>query len=222
MTLIVASGLLMPVSAQAVPVAELVHTSATWLQHNGFPVDNSSAVQVVDSFLEVDEKSMKNEDYLTAAYAMPGKIVFGPASGWQVQKLAWQYGKRKKKLDDEQVYGAHVLLHEVIHSIGFKVWYNEHVTDVDRFYEEGIVDQVSADLMPAYLKQIFNFKVKGVQHSTISYKAEARQVRILSVFGSGAKNYKAYAARKWRVKFLLSDLDTRRQMVYDAHYASMR
>lgn len=222
MTLIITSGLLMPLQAQAIPVAKLVQNSGIWLQHRGIPVENPTIVRTVDSFLDEGQDDMVGQEYQVAAYTVPNKIVFGPISNYGIHALARRYEK-KTKLDDEELFAAHATLHELLHSVSFdNVWYNDRITDEDRWYEEGIVDQVAADFLPAYTKQMFEYRIIHPVLDSLSYKKAAKQVRVLSVFATNSKNSQAYNARKWRIKLLLADLDTRRQMVYDAHHASMK
>lgn len=175
-----------------------------WLSRNGYPVR---------------QFTMGTEPQERPASAAPGSVSVSPLTQRSLNSAAARLGKRGR-LTSAQWDALGALMHEGLHQMRFgrtpDVAGSEPMKPGNaRWYEEGATEAASRDLLPIFARQMYGDAVNAPFMQT-GYPGAVRNVRQLSVFGSGAKTYRDYKARVWRRQFLHADADGRKKMVDDA------
>lgn len=182
----------------------LTQTVYNWLGQHGFPV---TPYQSVEGAASADNRSSASAD--------PGMIYWTPGYSTLLESLASRLGRRGR-LTTGQIEAARVALHEGIHQMRFGrtpgVYQGDYTQPgTGAYWEEASTDAVARDLLPIFTAQIFGHKLNP-QTITDSYDLQVTNLRQLSVYGSGSKNYRTYKARVWRRSFNHADQATREQM----------
>lgn len=177
-----------------------------WLARVGFPVR-------VSQFAYSDDPSMG------AGAANPGAIYISQKERKNLNSVAARWGKRGA-LDDNQIEALRVLMHENLHQMRYgrtPEFYRGNALGTAGGYEEAATEAVTQDLLPIFTAKMYGARLPNSALRTAlggtDYPAQTQNLRQLSVFGSGAKNYMARPARVWRRTFLHSDADARLNMV---------
>jgi hypothetical protein len=157
----------------------------------------------------------------SAGYAAPGQVIIDPSYQGKVNSVAARLGKRGR-MSFDQLDGLRTMMHEALHQMRFGrdpgVVENSRMNQGgSRWFEEGATEAITQDLLPIFARQMYGDSL--ADKSITVYDAPVRNVRQLSVFGSGSKNAQDYKARVWRRSFLHADANTRRDMVAKAQQA---
>lgn len=154
------------------------------------------------------------------AFATPGEVNWTPQYVAALESLAKRLGKRGR-LRPGQLGTASNALHEGIHQMRYGR--TPSVNSGDRntpgtgaYWEEAATDAAAADLLPIFAAKMFGHRVPSLDDAPLAYGDHVTNLRQLSVFGSGAKNYKGYKARVWRRQFSHADAETRQRMADEA------
>lgn len=101
---------------------------------------------------------------------------------------------------------AQLLIHELLH---------QHVApEMDRYVEEGVVEAVAVDLIPAWSWRFLRTRIPSWWLSPVPMYAEhVRNIRAWSTRYSGSRTYRDRAARLARRALLVADEPTRRAML---------
>lgn len=169
-----------------------------WLSRNGYPVRQFTM-------------GTGSTTPGAAGNATPGQVLLDPEYARKVNSAAARLGKRGR-MNLAQFDGLRVLMHEALHQMR----YGRGDGSVDPF-EEGATEAATQDLLPIFARQMYGDSL--ADKSITAYGPQLRNVRQLSVFGSGAKRYQDYKARVWRRQFLHADSDGRTQMADKARAA---
>lgn len=168
-----------------------------WLASVGFPV-RASQFQYAE------------DPAITGGFATPGAVYAGHGQRGALNSVAARWGKRGA-LTESQVEALRILMHENLHQMR----YGRGDGQVDRF-EEGATEAVTQDLLPIFTAKMYGMRIPPNAIRTalggVDYPGQARNVRQLSTFGSGAKTYQDRKARVWRRTFLHADSDERLRM----------
>lgn len=152
----------------------------------------------------------------TKAWATPGRVNWSPSYASALEAIAAKWGKRER-LTAKQVDTIRIALHEGIHQMRYartpELFRGDSATPgTGAYFEEASTEAAARDLLPIFTAKMFGHRIPNQDAVTGSYDAETQNLRHLSVFGSGAKDSKAYAARVWRRTFNHADAATRQQM----------
>lgn len=150
------------------------------------------------------------------AWAHPGRVNWAPDYVAALEKVANRWGKRGR-LTPKQVDTVRVALHEGIHQMRYGRTPGVFEGDATKpgtgaYYEEASTEAAARDLLPIFTAKMFGHRIPNADAVTGDYQTETQNFRHLSVFGSGAKNYKQQKARAWRRTFNHADAATRQQM----------
>lgn len=195
---------------RAASAEDTFRTAAAWLEARHYPVGSGFPVICHES----------NETYAQhwgvgrgweGALAFSGRrgIGLSPRACFFVRWLSSRPSGPVVRNGQAARY-ATLVLHELLHRVGHdSIWYHPRATDEDRWLEEGITEQVARDLTPAYLWHAFRLRHRGpVTYG--AYEDRTAAVRAASVYATGAPNYRAYIARKWREAWIKQNLTGRR------------
>lgn len=179
-----------------------------WLSRNGYPV----------------RQYTMNTGATTpgaAANVSPGQIVLDPEYQGKVKSAAARLGKRGR-MNLTQFDGLRVLMHEALHQMRYgrdpgSAGSAPMAPGNPMWFEEGATEAATQDLLPIFARQMYGDSL--ADKSISAYGPALRNVRQLSVFGSGAKRYQDYKARVWRRQFLHADADGRSRMADAARAA---
>lgn len=94
-------------------------------------------------------------------------------------------------------YGPAVVIHELLHR-------NDRMTCWTEYAEEGVVDALTADLVPIYSSKYWHVKLRH----ELFYPRAVRFVRQRSARATGTP-WRSYTARKWRADLWRADCATR-------------
>lgn len=202
----------------AVPPQELLNHSSNYLERIGFPVGRAPL-----AFAPADALPG------AAASSARGGITFygpGPAAG--LRELADRYGTRGR-LSDRAVDTAHTVIHELVHRIGHRGWYAGWTCEPGAaacvwtwtgaralgqtlaWWEEAAADAVALDVLPHYTRTLFGHRLRSEQPP--AYGPRVRQLRVLSVFGSGGRTWRSAEATGWRSRLVMADYPLRAAML---------
>lgn len=181
-----------------------------WLSRNGYPVR---------------QFTMTTAPQERPASAVPGAVSVSPLTHRSLQSATARLGRRGR-LNSAQWDALGALMHEGLHQMRFGR--TPGVAGADRmqsgnarWYEEGATEAATRDLLPIFARQMYGDAVNAPFMPT-GYPGAVKNIRQLSVFGSGAKRYQDYKARVWRRQFLHADADARMKMVDAASAARVR
>jgi len=123
-------------------------------------------------------------------------------------------GRARRPMSAEAMDQVGALNHELIHT-GSKSLATQ--TPDQRFWEEGITEAVSADVLPAALRQLYGARggrnfYKDARY-TGSFPGRVKSIRQMSVYATGAGKWNDRAARVWRRDLANADADQRAQMM---------
>lgn len=153
--------------------------------------------------------------------ALPGRVDFGPGVLGSVQAAAIRMGRRGP-LNQRQIRGIRTGLHEGLHQVRYGR--TPEVATANVAWEEGVTDAVTRDLLPIAARKLYGRQMMGTRRrerriGPQQFDAEVRNIRQLSVFGSGAGRWEDYKARAWRGRFQRAEQGERQKM-HDAALAA--
>jgi hypothetical protein len=126
-------------------------------------------------------------------------------------------------LNDNQVEALRILLHENLHQMRYgrtPDFYGGDAQGTPGGYEEAAAESVTQDLLPIFTAKMYGMRLPSAPlrdaAGRTAYAPQVRNLRQLSVFGSGAGDYTKRPARVWRRTFLHADANERMRMVSDA------
>jgi hypothetical protein len=185
--------------------ADLNGHMQNWLARNGFPVRQADFAYGIPG--EAPESKF-------GGMAYPGHNFVSVKQRGYLNSAAARLGKRGA-LDEAQVEALRILMHENLHQMR----YGRGDGTADQ-WEEPATEAATQDLLPIFTAKMFGMRLPGAEIRTAlggtDYPGQTKNLRQLSVFGSGAKNYMKRPARVWRRTFLHADSDTRLNMVNQA------
>jgi hypothetical protein len=191
----------------AADVPTLLGHVGNFLGQHGFPVRD---------FQMVDAANAQAGAAGYAGVATPGHVGFSPAMLAQLRGLAGMYGRRRGQLTDAQVEALRVATHEGIHQMRFGRTPEVYSTPRGRRMEEAATEAATQDILPILTTKLFGYRLPGARvrdaFGGTDYPGLTRQLRQLSVFGSGARDFTARPARVWRRTFVHADEAGRERM----------
>jgi hypothetical protein len=194
----------------AAPVADvptLIAHIGNFLGQRGFPVRDFRVGGSLDA---------SNIAAGHAGEALPGEVGFSRAMLSQLRGLAGMYGRRRGALTDPQVEALRVATHEGLHQMRYGRTPDVYNTPRGRRMEEAATEAATQDILPIITAKLFGHRMPGARIRDVldgtDYPGLTRQIRQLSVFGSGASDFTARPARVWRRSFLHADEAGREQM----------
>lgn len=182
-----------------------------WLSRNGFPVRPYTVRNGADIRAGAQ------------AYAYPGKIVFGSEAVPKIDAAASRWGRRGR-MSEQEVKGASVMLHEALHQMRFgRTPFHNGNDDIGTpiGYEEASTEAVTRDLLPIFLAKMYGYRMPKEKTGPFAghegaYSRHVKNIRQMSVFGSGAGKWNDYKARVWRRKFHHATPEDREKMAQAA------
>ena len=181
-----------------------------WLARVGFPVRESTFTYGTPG----DVTSPYH------GYALPGQVFINPSQQKGLDSVAARWGQRGR-LTPQQVESLRLLMHENLHQMR----YGRGTENPDR-WEEAATEAAAQDLLPIFTAKMYGMKLGSAPlrefTDGVDYADQTRNLRQLSVFGSGAKTYTDRPARVWRRTFQHGDTATRDRMANEAMAARVR
>lgn len=173
-----------------------------WLSRNGMPVRDFNTSYGVPQGGETMQAN---------GYAIPGQVFIDPRAQGRMNSVAARYGTRGR-LTQAQIEALGTMMHEGIHQMRYG---RSDGTNPGPF-EEGATEAVAQDLLPIFVRQMYGHRMPGAvkrdQTWGLAYEGDVKNLRQLSVFGSGAKKFSDHAARAWRRNFSHATLEERERL----------
>jgi len=152
--------------------------------------------------------------------ALPGKVDYSGFARRAVLAAERRMAARRgAPVNQLQLYGLHVGLHEGLHQMRFGR--TPEVAEANLAWEEGATDAVARDLLPLAARRFFGHRMMPTRRREAltperSYDQEVGNIRAISVALSGARRYEDIAARRKRREMLHADADQRRVLAEQA------
>lgn len=199
----------------AIDLNTLASHLRNFMSQRGFPVrDFTTGVGLHPSRLVNEALGTSN----------PGDVLLSPGLGPGLQSLQNRYGKQRGRLNDKELSALQVLSHEILHQMRYGRSPDVYNTPQGQEFEEAATEATTQDILPIITAKLFGHKMPSAKPPAgnkreVFYPGEVKNLRQLSVFGSGAKQFTDYNARVWRRNFLHADAPTRNQMANSAMQA---
>lgn len=200
-------------AAAAAQLQPLLGNIRNFLTQSGYPVRDYSAQPIFGT------EAATGTPAGAVGLSLPGEVDFNPSVVEQLRGLQARYGRRGP-LTQRQVDALSVATHEGLHQMRYGRTPDVYVTNQGRDFEEGATEAATQDLLPILTARLFGQRLPGARMRMLtqepSYPGLVKNIRQLSVFGSGAKTFTDHDARAWRRSFLHADADHRQQMADQA------
>lgn len=131
----------------------------------------------------------------------------------EIQVRPWVESSIQWRIEGEpwrgrvELLGPAVLMHELLHRGDTVACWGDWPSGVN--VEEGIVDAIAADLMPAW--SWAHWRVRGM--SVPYYTADVAALRAASARATGSKTWRAWSARSWRYRLWGASCEGRAAML---------
>ena len=106
--------------------------------------------------------------------------------------------------------GPHLLIHELLHRGSTVACWGVQPSGVN--VEEGIVDAVTADLLPAWGRRFWQAPLFGIPR----YEADVAAIRAASARATGSRSWRAWSTRSWRYRLWGASCEGREAMLAEA------
>lgn len=186
-----------PLVVSSLTIQEEADRTAAWLAATLHAEINPRAVEVTE-----DLHSHENDGEY---YADTDSIKLRPRIAAELAyRAGWSYRGRY------YAPGPHLLIHELLHRRSTMGCWGVQPGGVD--VEEGIVDAVTADLLPAWGRRFWQESLFGMPR----YKADVAAIRAASARATGSSTWRERAARSWRYRLWGASCEVRAAMLAEA------